>query len=211
MLHELRTYTFHPGKLPAYLKLSEEVGRPIRGNDYGVNHGYWTSEFGRLNQIWHLWEYESYEHRAHLRAELQKNKGWTGEYLPALLPLLQTQEIRFFNPQVRLKPPKTEGNIYELRMYRCRAGQSKTWMEHFKNIMPVRESYSENVCIWGAEAPQPHEVAHMWAYPDINTRTTTRAAVAQDPKWQAFLQTAGSCLEDMQSVLLIPTNYSPMK
>ena len=37
MIHELRTYTFHPGKQPEYLKFAEEIGRPIRGNDYGLN------------------------------------------------------------------------------------------------------------------------------------------------------------------------------
>ena len=46
MIYELRTYTFHAGKLPAYLKLQEEVGRPVRGDDYGKCHGYWTAEFG---------------------------------------------------------------------------------------------------------------------------------------------------------------------
>jgi len=36
MIYELRTYTFHPGKLAEYLKLNAEVGRKIRGNAYGT-------------------------------------------------------------------------------------------------------------------------------------------------------------------------------
>ena len=64
MIYELRTYTFHAGKLPAYLKLQEEVGRPVRGDDYGKCHGYWTAEFGQLNQVWHLWSYASLDDRA---------------------------------------------------------------------------------------------------------------------------------------------------
>ncbi|MEL0111838.1 MAG: NIPSNAP family protein, partial [Rickettsiales bacterium] len=67
MLYEMRTYSFLPTDLPKYLKHAEEVGRPVRGNDYGVNCGYWTSEFGRLNQVWHLWQYESYAQREELR------------------------------------------------------------------------------------------------------------------------------------------------
>jgi len=54
MIYELRTYTFHPGKLPEYLKLNAEVGRKIRGNDYGKFEGGWTTEFGTLNQYVHL-------------------------------------------------------------------------------------------------------------------------------------------------------------
>ena len=70
MIYELRTYTFHAGKLPAYLKLQEEVGRPVRGDDYGKCHGYWTAEFGPLNQVWHLWSYASLDDRAQQRDAL---------------------------------------------------------------------------------------------------------------------------------------------
>ena len=55
MVYELRCYTLAPGKMPEYLKAAETIGRPARGQNYGVNHGYWTAEFGVLNQIWHLW------------------------------------------------------------------------------------------------------------------------------------------------------------
>ena len=74
MVYELRCYTLMPGKMPEYLKAAETIGRPARGNNYGVNHGYWTAEFGALNQIWHLWKYDSYEERTRLRGELMKNK-----------------------------------------------------------------------------------------------------------------------------------------
>ena len=40
MIFELRTYTFYPGALPAYLHLAKTIGRPTRRNDYGMCHGY---------------------------------------------------------------------------------------------------------------------------------------------------------------------------
>ena len=43
MVYELRCYTLAPGKMPDYLKAAETIGRPARGNNYGVNHGYWTA------------------------------------------------------------------------------------------------------------------------------------------------------------------------
>ena len=55
MIFEMRTYSFLAADLPKYLKHAEEVGRSVRRNDYGVNCGYWTSEFDALNQVWHLW------------------------------------------------------------------------------------------------------------------------------------------------------------
>ena len=104
MVYELRCYTLVPGKMPEYLKAAETIGRPARGNNYGVNHGYWTSEFGALNQIWHLWKYDSYDERTRLRAELQKNKDWTEKYVSIVKTCLVRQDLRLMNPVVDIKP-----------------------------------------------------------------------------------------------------------
>ena len=98
MVYELRCYTLMPGKMPEYLKAAETIGRPARGNNYGVNHGYWTAEFGALNQIWHLWKYDSFDERTRLRGELAKNKDWTEKYVPIIRPLIQRQDLRADEP-----------------------------------------------------------------------------------------------------------------
>ena len=95
MIHELRTYTFHPGKQPEYLKFAEEIGRPIRGNDYGLNQGYWTSEIGTLNQIWHLWSYESLDAREALRQKLAKNDAWKTNMLRKSVASFRSRKLAF--------------------------------------------------------------------------------------------------------------------
>jgi hypothetical protein len=211
MLHELRTYTFHPGALPAYLKAAETIGRPARGNNYGTVHGYWLTEFGALNQVWHLWTYDSYEERTRLRAELQKNERWTQEYIPAIRPLIARQDIRFLNAAKPITPPKTEGGIYELRIYRTAMGQAKPWAQHYLNVMEVRERFGHNVGLWTGEAPQPNEGLHMWAYPNVETRIAWRKALFEQPEWKQFLSNTNGMVLDMQSMLLLPTAYSAMK
>jgi len=211
MIYELRTYTFHAGKLPAYLKLQEEVGRPTRGDDYGKCHGYWTAEFGQLNQVWHLWSYDSLDDRARQRDRLAQNARWTTDYVPNVRPLLMRQDIRFLNPVKDINPPKTPGGVYELRIYRMHPGAAGPWAQAFRDIMLVREKYSPNVGIWTGEAPQPNEVAHMWNYPDLNTRMATRTKLFQDPDWLAFVAKGAASIVEMQSTLLLPTSFSPMK
>ena len=125
MIYEMRTYTFHLGKLPAYLELARNVGRPVRGQNYGTNHGYWTSEFGPLNQIWHLWSYPSLDERKRLQGELAKNERWTKEYSANVRPLIARQDIRFLNPVNGVNPPAKEGGFYELRMYRTQPWPSR--------------------------------------------------------------------------------------
>ena len=88
MIYELRTYTCQPGTHTVVAKNSGTVARDIRGNDYGKLEGYWMTEIGALNQVMHLWSYESFEERVRLRGELSKNERWVKEYLPLIRPHL---------------------------------------------------------------------------------------------------------------------------
>ena len=211
MIHELRMYTLKPGKMPEYLGYAEKIGRPARGNNYGVNHGYWTTEFGALNQIWHIWSYESLNERERLRGELAKNETWTKEYVPRIRPLLERQDIRFIHPMKDVTPPAAEGGVYELRIYRTNVGDARPWAQKYLGILPVREKYSPNVGLWVGEAPQPNEVLHMWNYASLDARAKARAALFKDQAWLDFLKTVSGMVVEMQSTLLIPTAYSAMK
>jgi len=162
MIYEMRTYTMYAGKMPEYLKAAETIGRPARGDNYGMNHGYWTSEFGQVNQIWHLWSYPSLDERERLRGELQKNPKWTGEYVPAIRNLIIRQDLQIWNAVVDYKQPTSEGNVYELRTYRTHLGQARPWANLMKEYLPAREQYSPIHGLWTGEFPQPNSVAHLW-------------------------------------------------
>jgi hypothetical protein len=210
MIYELRTYSFAPGKLPEYLKLAEEVGTKIRGDDYGKREGSWVAEIGTLNQVWHLWRYESLDDRARMRVALGQNKAWKEDFVARIQPLMIRQEIRFFDAIRPPAPPPERGNIYELRLYRMHIGKARAWADLFTGVMPAREKYSRNVGILIGEAPEPHSVAHFWAYKDLNDRMRARSAALQDPEWQAFLAKGTPLLAEMQSTILVPTAFSPM-
>src|SRR5690606_11443492 len=128
-----------------------------------------------------------------------------------IMPNLIRQDIRLLNPVRDLAPPAGTGNVYELRWYRCRPGTAKTWLKHFTEALPVREKYSKIVGLWSTEAGQPNEVMHLWSYPDLNTRTTARNAVAKDPGWQEFLAKAGGHLDELENMVMLPAAHSPMK
>jgi len=212
MVYELRCYTLFPGKLPEYLKASETIGRPARGQNFGENHGYWTAEFGALNQIWHLWKYDSLDARTRLRGELAQHKPWTEGYLPVVRPLIQRQDLRVMNAVVDIRPDDgTTGNVYELRIYRTVMGGAAQYGVNFKEVREARDKYSPIWGAWTGEFPQPNEWIHMWRYKTLQERFEARAAAMQDPAWQAYLKKGGPLLAEMQSTLLLPTAFSPLK
>jgi hypothetical protein len=211
MIYELRTYTVMPGKVNEYLKLSGEVGRKIRGDDYGKQEGFWFTEFGMLNQLVHLWSYADLDERERLRAALARNEAWTKEYLPRTRPLLLAQENKILSEAVPLKPPAESGHVYELRSYRCQVGKAMEWLSHFKAILPTREKYSKNVGVWHTEVSQLNQVVHLWAYASLNDRAAVRGRVLQDPEWQVFLGKTAPLLAQQEAVILNPAPFSAMR
>ena len=211
MIYELRTYTLQPGTQAQYVKQSGEVGRKIRGDEYGTFQGGWTTEFGTLNQYVHLWAFADLNERERLRGELARNEAWAKEYLPISRPLMLAQENKLLKPVVPVTPPADTGNIYELRWYRAHVGRAAEWLEMFKAVLPTRDKYTRRVGLWSTESGQLNEVVQMWVYKDLNDRAASRARMAQDPQWQAFIAKSPALLQQMQSVVLIPVPHSPMK
>jgi hypothetical protein len=211
MIYELRTYTIQPGKQGEYLRLNAEVGRKIRGDDYGTLVGSWTTEFGTLNQYVHLWRYPSLDERDRLRKELAKNQAWATDYVAHIRPLLVAQQNKFLAEVLPLKPPPAGRHVYELRTYRAHVGKVGEWLTLFKGIMSVREKYSKNVGVWQTEGGPLNEAVHLWAYRDLNHRAEVRANALTDPEWQTFVARSAPLLAEMQSVVLVPTPSSPMR
>lgn len=97
MIVEMRTYTLHPGKLPEYIRTYESEGISIQKPILGNMIGWFTTEIGTLNQIVHMWGYESLDDRARRRAELIAHPGWQA-YIAKVQPLIQTMESKILIP-----------------------------------------------------------------------------------------------------------------
>ncbi|MBI4610088.1 MAG: NIPSNAP family protein [Candidatus Rokubacteria bacterium] len=214
MIYELRTYTLIPGTQAEYLQNSRDIGRKIRGDRFGKLEGAWTTEFGTLNQYVHLWSFSDLNERERLRRELAKDERWTKEFLPKNRPFLLAQEnkILYAVDGVPFTPPVGgDRHIYELRTYRTHVGKAPEWLGHFKVALKAREKYSRIVGLWTTDIAQLNQVVHLWAYSDLNHRAEVRAKALEDPEWKAFLPKGSALLVEMQSIILKPTETSPLK
>lgn len=90
MLYELRAYDLVAGKGPEYLDLFCRDGV-----QYVTRHlpmaGYWLTDSGALNRLYHLWLYESLEERLACRAGLAADQDWNGRFVPQGFPLILSQ------------------------------------------------------------------------------------------------------------------------
>ena len=210
MIHELRTYTLKPGTINKVLEASGTVARRIRGGDnYGKLEGHWSSEIGTLNQYLHLWSFENVSEMQRLRGALAALPEWREEYIPLVRPSILRQEIRILRPVLDMKEPEEGNNFHELRTYRLKPGKASEWTERMVEAMPAREKYSRNLGLWTNDFPDPNEITHLWTYKSWHERMEARASSQADPVWQQFLQYAGPFVENMHSMILTPSPYSP--
>jgi hypothetical protein len=56
---DLLIHTIRPRGMPEYLKLFEELALPVARRHLGEPLGYYVTQIGPLNQVVHLWAFES--------------------------------------------------------------------------------------------------------------------------------------------------------
>lgn len=97
MIVEMRTYTLFPGKVGLYLALYEAEGLATQTRILGKLMGYYSTEIGDVNQVVHLWGYDSFEERSKRRAALFADPVWLA-YIPKVVGMIVTQKSKILNP-----------------------------------------------------------------------------------------------------------------
>lgn len=98
MFIEQRTYVLHTGaKLTDFLEAYESIGLPVQKRVLGGFLGYFTSDIGTLNQVMHLWAYNSLDERDRRRTELHQDAEWL-RCLEIIRPMIMTMENTIYKP-----------------------------------------------------------------------------------------------------------------
>lgn len=104
MIVEMRTYTLALGSTARYFALYSEKGLALQKRILGHLVGYYSVEVGGLNQVIHLWAYDSFEERAKRRAALWADPDWQA-YGREMSSLVIKQENQLLSPAPFFKIP----------------------------------------------------------------------------------------------------------
>ena len=97
MIVDLRIYTARPGQLENFVALYRDHAWPIQRKYLGRCLGWYTTIEGHLNQVVHLWAYDSLAHRESARANLAKDPDWQA-YQRDAPKVIQHMENRILVP-----------------------------------------------------------------------------------------------------------------
>jgi hypothetical protein len=97
MIVEMRTYVLKAGQQNAFLACMEREGISIERPILGRLLGFYTSEIGPLNQVIHLWGYDSFEDRTRRRARLMADPAWQ-RFVPQVMPFICDMKNQLLTP-----------------------------------------------------------------------------------------------------------------
>ena len=97
MLIEMRTYNLMVGRVNEFIKIYDEEIREVHTSILGNQIGFFYTEIGALNQVIHLYGYDSFEDREKRRKLLSKNKDFH-KYLDMVKNLIVSQTTQLLKP-----------------------------------------------------------------------------------------------------------------
>ena len=201
MIHEIRTYMIHPGKMAEFEDFFAEA-LPYR-EKYSKLTACWHTEVGPLNQIVHMWTYDDLAHRTKVREEANKDPHWP----PKDLHLIQNMESNILIPAPFMKPiePGHHGNIFEMRSYACKPGSIPQVMKRWEEKIALREKHSPCFACGYTFIGGLNRLIHIWPYESMEERARIREESIKSGDWppnsQEFYQT-------LENKILVPSHFS---
>jgi len=97
MIIDHRTYNIQHGKVSTYVELFETLGLPIQMRHLGNLIGYFETTIGPINQVVHLWGYESLADMERRRQARDADPDWA-VYKAKTAGMLVSQENKIVKP-----------------------------------------------------------------------------------------------------------------
>lgn len=206
MIIEVRTYQLRPAStaeverrfgeaLPARLKFS-----PLAA--------FWHSEVGPLNQIIHVWPYDSLDRRTEIRAAAIASGAWppkTGEFITDM-----QSEIMIPAPFSPPLTPREVGPLFEIRSYTLAPGALPEMMQRWSAKIDERVKLSPLVGAWYSELGALNRWVHVWAYRDAAERQRIRAEAVARGIWPPGGAASG-LVARQENRLVMPAAFSPIR
>jgi len=203
MIYEVRTYDLKPGTVAQY---EENFGKALPAREkYSKLAAFWHTDIGPLNQVIHVWGYESLEEREHVRAEASNADGWP----PPSDGVILNMNSEIWTPAPFMRPmggDQALGNIYEMRTYTYTPGSIPELIRKWSEALPYREEFSPLAAGMYTEFGGLNRWMHVWPYKDLADRAKVRAEASKSPHWPS----GAPGRVKQENKIMIPASFSPM-
>lgn len=212
-IHGFETHRVKPDKVEEYKQAAERYYMGIK-DDPELNvklTGNWETIVGHQDTFIHILEYENYQgyDKTTDRIRNSHHLKMFQEMLPHLTSRSAqlNQEFAFFPTA----PPRAQGGIFELRTYQLKPGVLLEWENTWRRGIEARRRYISPVGAWFSQIGRLHQVHHLWQYPNLESRKEIREAAWQVDGWAETVSKTAQLTMIMNSFILRPLSFSPLK
>ena len=205
MIYEFRTYRLKPRTLPEVIKrFGDALDNRLKFSPLAA---FWHTEIGPLNQIVHVWPYESIEERAKVRAAAVAEGAWP----PNIGEFIEDMQSEILHPVdfVDQMKPGAHGPYYEMRSYILRPGGIPEMAARWKEQLPGRLEYSPITAAMTTDIGTLNKWVHIWPYKSLDERIATRKSAMEAGVWPPKGGT--SPVVEQETKILLPAPFSPLK
>jgi hypothetical protein len=206
MIIEVRTYQLKPGSLA---EVEERWAESLPAREkLSKLAAFWHTEVGPLNEITHVWTYDSFEQRMAIRAEAIRTGVWppkAGEFIVSMQS--ETFVPAPFSPKLE---PREVGPLFEIRSYTLAPGAIPAMIERWAAKIDERVKLSPLVGAWYSEFGALNKWVHIWAYKDAAERQRIRSEAIARGIWPPGGGTPGQLLKQ-ENKLVMPASFSPIR
>ena len=206
MIIEVRTYQLKPASVAEFEK---RFGEALPGRTkLSRLAALWHTEVGALNEVTHVWPYDSFEQRLAIRDEAVKTGVWPAK----VQELIVTMQSEVFVPAPFSPPlePREVGPLFEIRSYTLAPGALPGMIERWSAKIDERVKLSPLVGAWYSEFGALNKWVHIWAYKDAAERQRIRAEATTRGIWPPGGAAAGLVLKQ-ENKLVMPAACSPLR
>ena len=205
MIYEVRTYTLKPGSVA---KFEENFAAALPHREkYSKLGAFWHTEIGPLNQVIHVWPYESVEERNSIREAAGKDPNWPPKNDPDMYVNMNSE---IFNPAPFMRPlggDQALGSIYEMRSYTYQVGSINKVIDIWADAVPAREEFSPLAAAMYTDVGGLNKWVHIWVYEDLDQRKNVRAEASKTSTWPPPTR---EFLVSQETKIMVPSSFSPM-
>jgi len=218
---ELRTYNAPEGKLDDLNRRFRKYSRTVFSQYQMDPMGFWIPIDNPKNKFTYLLSYASCADREPAWEKFQSDTFWQRvmEITTHDGKLVSNVESRMMKTTA-FSPPfgpsaREHERIFELRTYTAASGKRDELLARFRNhTMSLFERHGmQNVAYW---LPQDsdEELIYLLAFPSRFARNEAWRSFEMDAEWQQVYKDSrkdGPLVERVESTLLRPTDYSPVR
>ena len=225
--YELRTYYANEGKLDALNARFRNHTVALFEKHGMTNVGYWVPLENDANKLVYLMAYPSREARGTMWKAFFNDPNWKAAYQASvangkLVKRVDSLFLKATDYSMFTNPAKADKErVFELRTYTTNEGKLDGLNARFRDhTVALFEKHGiENIGYWtpmDSKHGRDNKLIYLIAHKSVDGRKAAFGAFGKDPKWQAARKASevnGRLLvrKGVQSLMLKPTGYSPMK